>query len=347
MGHTWYAEYALQMKAYKTDFDADVACSNPELLQAKLDSIKLQVAKVRDGWTAKQTQLADEDAKIAIEEADVVAEQARLDNHPCDCVHSDWSEYGPCMESESIITCYDTVKELSGTQTRTRTIVRETRNAGAPCEALEETIACNDEKGEPPLDKCPIDCVWSDWGPFGECDQTCGAGFRHSTRTSTGPFYGGKECVGDATQKQACNLMEELKTELENCQAENKRLKQQVNCEPTKCKITVYQEANANTETCGYLPDGLGDTECASNACPVVSGLTNPGFSEVCASVGKAFDIEGGCHAYLAQDAHEYAITFQPGFNTLVGVSEHNAESGIDTAIHDNFNKAKLFCKMG
>ena len=44
--HTWYAEYALQMKAYKGDFDADVTCSNPDLLQAKLDSIKLQVAKV-------------------------------------------------------------------------------------------------------------------------------------------------------------------------------------------------------------------------------------------------------------------------------------------------------------
>jgi len=378
--HTWYAEYAKLMKTYKAEFDADVACTNPEYLQAKLDSIKLQVAKVRDGWTAKQTQLAaiqtilddeqfvgitglkdtlqqyidaemaqlaEEDAKIAVEEADVVAEQARLDGHPCDCVHSDWSEYSQCEVSGSIVTCYDTEVGLSGTQTRTRTIVKEPINGGAECEALEETIACDEENGEPTLDKCPIDCVWSDWGPFGECDKTCGAGYRHSTRTSTGPFYGGAECVGDATQKQACNLMEELEMALESCQAENKRLKQQVNCEPTKCKITVYQEANANTETCGYLPDGLGDTECASNACPVVSGLTNPGFSEVCASVGKAIDIEGGCHAYLALDEHEYAITFQPGFNTLVGVSEHNAESGIDTAIHDNFNKAKLFCKMG
>merc|ERR1711876_33495 len=142
--HTWYAEYGQQIKAYKADFDADVACSDPNLLQAKLDSIKLQVVQVRDGWTTKQTQLAaiqsilddvqfagitglkdtlqqyidaelaqlaEEDAKIAVEEADVVAEQARLDGHPCDCVHSEWSEYGPCMVSESIITCYDTVKE--------------------------------------------------------------------------------------------------------------------------------------------------------------------------------------------------------------------------------------------
>merc|ERR1712241_1550176 len=376
--HTWYAEYTQLMTAYKAEFDADVACTNPEYLQAKLDSIKLQVAKVRDGWTAKQTQLAaiqtilddpqfagitglketlqqyidaemaqlaEEDAKIAVEEADVVAEQARLDGHPCDCVLSDWSEYSQCEVSGSIVTCYDTEVGLSGTQTRTRTIVKEPTNGGAECEALEETIACDEENGEPTLDKCPIDCVWSDWGPFGECDKTCGAGFRHSTRISTGPFYGGAECVGDATQKQPCNLMEELKAELQKCHAENKRLKQLVNCNPSKCKLTVYQGA-IDSETCGYLPDGVGDTGCGMKACPVVSGLDKPVFTEVCLS-GQAIGIEGGCHAYLAKDDHEYTEVFRPGFNSLIGVSEHNATSGIDTDILGNFNKAKLFCKMG
>jgi len=374
--HNWFAEYAQLMKDYKAEFDADLACSNPEYLQAKLDIIKLAVAKVRDGWTAKQTQLAaiqaildderfagitglkdtlqqyidaemaqlkEEDTTIAAEEADVVAEQARLDNHPCDCVHSDWSEYGPCMVSESIVTCYDTVKEISGTQTRTRKIERPPRNDGAACEALEEKISCDDKKGKPPLDKCPIDCVWSDWGPFGECDKTCGAGFRHSKREYTGPFYGGAECVGDATQKQPCNLMEELKKELENCQSEKKRLKQQVNCEPSKCKITVFQDVDVGCH--GYLPDGVGDTKCGTKACPVVSGMGSPDFSEVCLS-GKAIDIEGGCHAYLAKDDHEYSMVFQPGFNSLVGVSEHDAKSGVDTALMGNFNKAKLYCKL-
>merc|ERR1712088_719854 len=375
--HNWFAEYAQLMKDYKAEFDADLACSNPEYLQAKLDIIKLAVAKVRDGWTAKQTQLAaiqaildderfagitglkdtlqqyvdaemaqlkEEDTTIAAEEADVVAEQARLDNHPCDCVHSDWSAYGPCMVSESIVTCYDTVKGISGKQTRTRTIVRPPRNAGAACQALQETIACDEENGAPPLDKCPIDCVWNDWGPFGECDKTCGAGFRHSKRSSTGPFYGGAECVGDATQKQACNLMEELRIKLVNCKAENKRLKQQINCEPSKCKITVFQDVDIGCQ--GYLPDGVGDTRCGTDACPVVSGLANPNLTEVCGGSGKGFDIEGGCHAYLAQDDHEYSMVFQPGFNSLVGVSEHDADTGIDTALRGNFNKVKLFCKL-
>ena len=40
-------------------------------------------------------------------------------------------------------------------------------------------------------------------------------------------------------------------------------------------------------------------------------------------------------------------MVFQPGFNSLVGVIEHDAESGIDTSIIDNgFNKAKLFCNL-
>ena len=62
---------------------------------------------------------------------------------------------------------------------------------------------------------------------------------------------------------------------------------------------------------------------------------------------GRAIDIEGGCHAYLAKHDHEYSMVFQPGFNSLVGVIEHDAESGTDTSIMDNgFNKAKLFCKL-
>ena len=39
-------------------------------------------------------------------------------------------------------------------------------------------------------------------------------------------------------------------------------------------------------------------------------------------------------------------MVFQPGFNTLVGVSEHDADTGVDTALIGNFNKAKLFCKL-
>ena len=65
--HTWYAEYTALMTKYKAEFDADVACTNPEYLQAKLDSIKLQVAKVS---ASTNTQYIHQSAKMAVDESD-------------------------------------------------------------------------------------------------------------------------------------------------------------------------------------------------------------------------------------------------------------------------------------
>ena len=188
----------------------------------------------------------------------------------------------------------------------------------------------------------------------------------------------GAECVGDATRKQPCDLMADLKLELQTCKAENKRLKEQVNCEVSKCKITVYQECKSQTmgcgastvtkEQCSYLPDGMGESECASNACPSISGteLKNKhhirwlyiNFTATCYCLGPeadltaanclngvAIEISGGCHAYLAKDDHEYGQIFQPGFTGMWGLAEHSG--AVDTNIFQNFNKAKLFCKTG
>ena len=45
--HNWWAEYTSLMTAYQDAFNADLACSNKELLEEKLNSIDLQVQKVR------------------------------------------------------------------------------------------------------------------------------------------------------------------------------------------------------------------------------------------------------------------------------------------------------------
>ena len=77
----------------------------------------------------------------------------------------------------------------------------------------------------------------------------------------------------------ACNLMAELQLALDTCQAENTRLKQQLNCDVSKCAITVYKQCDQaescgtkNGVSCAYLPDGLGETECATMPCPAVAG---------------------------------------------------------------------------
>ena len=77
----------------------------------------------------------------------------------------------------------------------------------------------------------------------------------------------------------ACNLMAELTMKNEELTSENKRLKQQLNCDVTKCEITVYKDCekalscgSKNGVSCAYLPDGIEGTECASMPCPAVKG---------------------------------------------------------------------------
>lgn len=51
-----------------------------------------------------------------------------------------------------------------------------------------------------------VDGGWSDWS-WGACSAACGGGTQAGTRTCTSPApsCGGKVCVGDAQQSQACN----------------------------------------------------------------------------------------------------------------------------------------------
>ena len=46
--YTWWAQYTNMMEDYKESFDGDLACTNPELLKAKLDSLDLQVQRVSE-----------------------------------------------------------------------------------------------------------------------------------------------------------------------------------------------------------------------------------------------------------------------------------------------------------
>ena len=88
-----------------------------------------------------------------------------------------------------------------------------------------------------------------------------------------------KGYIAERCEKLGCNLKEELEQELQACSAENRRLIEQINCEVSKCSITVYRECinlpscgSVNGINCAYLPDGIGDSQCATSACPAVQG---------------------------------------------------------------------------
>lgn len=103
---------------------------------------------------------------------------------PGSCTVSDWTDWGTCNT-----TCG------GGTQTRTRTMT----GGAAPCPALEETRACNEQA-------CPIDCVLSDWSGFGTCSVTCGGGTKIRTRSIiTASEHGGAAC-GVLEEAVTCNV---------------------------------------------------------------------------------------------------------------------------------------------
>jgi len=88
-------------------------------------------------------------------------------NAPVDCQVSEWSDFGPC---------------INGQQTRTRSVVTQPRNGGAPCPALTETRSC------PPV---AVDCqvsAFSNWGPCVDNVQ------RRTRQVVTQPQNGGRAC---------------------------------------------------------------------------------------------------------------------------------------------------------
>uniref|UniRef100_A0A8C7YQ96 Thrombospondin 1b n=1 Tax=Oryzias sinensis TaxID=183150 RepID=A0A8C7YQ96_9TELE len=54
---------------------------------------------------------------------------------------------------------------------------------------------------------CPINGNWGPWSPWDLCTLTCGGGVQTRKRlcNNPAPLYGGKECVGEATDRQMCN----------------------------------------------------------------------------------------------------------------------------------------------
>eukprot|EP01060_Flectonema_neradi_P009552 TRINITY_DN167_c0_g1_i3.p1 TRINITY_DN167_c0_g1~~TRINITY_DN167_c0_g1_i3.p1 ORF type:complete len:614 (+),score=130.17 TRINITY_DN167_c0_g1_i3:78-1844(+) len=109
---------------------------------------------------------------------------------PCDvdCEVSEWSSWSDCDA-----TCG------GGSQTRTRTITVDPVGNGAACPDLSETQSCN-------TDPCPINCVVSEWGEWGQCSVPCGGGMQLRTRTIlVEPDFGGDECP-TLIDAQPCNV---------------------------------------------------------------------------------------------------------------------------------------------
>jgi hypothetical protein len=97
---------------------------------------------------------------------------------PVHCQVSEWSEYSVCLK-----TCG------TGHKIRTRKVTKKRAHGGSICPTLKQSTACSSIKN------CPVDCVASDWQPWGECSHSCGGGTRWSHRDPIRKAqYGGKRC---------------------------------------------------------------------------------------------------------------------------------------------------------
>ncbi|XP_061171858.1 uncharacterized protein LOC133181356 [Saccostrea echinata] len=101
-----------------------------------------------------------------------------------------WGSWASCS-----VTCG------TGTQSRTRTCTDPAAaNGGTPCSGDgTKSQSCNTHS-------CPVDGNWTPWTAFSSCLYVCGAGQSERTRTCTNPQpqYGGKTCLGDTKETQAC-----------------------------------------------------------------------------------------------------------------------------------------------
>lgn len=122
------------------------------------------------------------------------AKEARLCHKnacPVDCVWDDWETWGACTA-----TCGQ------GTRRKSRGTKQGQQFGGAACVG-NSTIegACMDQE-------CPVDCKWSDWGPWEGCSKSCGTGQRSRYRSvAQVRNSAGADCPPPNIQTESCGMV--------------------------------------------------------------------------------------------------------------------------------------------
>jgi complement component 6 len=156
---------------------------------------------------------------------------------PVDCVVSAWVAFGSC-----------TVSCGGGAQTRSRTMTTPASFGGQHCPVLTEVQGCS-------VVDCPVDCIESEWSPWGACTTTCGTGTHTRSRAvSRAPSFGGTVCH-HLSETRACNA--------HAC--------------PTDTVVSEWQAWQACSKSCGGGSQGRLRTVTTAAA---NGGVTAPHLSE-------------------------------------------------------------------
>ncbi|CAD7936459.1 unnamed protein product [Amoebophrya sp. A120] len=137
-----------------------------------------------------------------------------------DCRDCEWGKWGPWEPK---------VCPCNGLQERHREISTHNNFCGKACEGVKtETRSC----GVPTCVPDPVDCVFTKWSAWSECDALCDGGTEKRTREILSPAKnGGKVCAGHLEEQRPCNAFP---------------------CHPKiDCKLTDWSSWSECTNTCG------------------------------------------------------------------------------------------------
>lgn len=172
---------------------------------------------------------------------------------PTDCILSDWGNWSTCSA-----TCGD------GLRTQTRKVRIPAANGGKLC----DPILSRSEKCGPP---CPVDCVVSDWSPWGPCSATCGSGVSRRTRTvKTNALNGGKACPGLAEERPCQDKPCPVNCTLSNWTSWSTCTKTCGSGSQTRTRTVLKAPIHGGTQ-CGELQEVI---PCNTKPCPVDCSLS-------------------------------------------------------------------------
>ncbi|XP_060790845.1 complement component C6 [Neoarius graeffei] len=142
----------------------------------------------------------------------------------CYCDHYPWSPWSYCTK-----TCDQ------GTQERTRNVQYDEHwykaNCGQLCQTHERQI-CN-------VDRCPINCELTEFGPWSECSPCAKKMFR--TKSVLRPAqFGGQDCSDPLTEERLCHPSKECAIEKDHC-------KDKFTCDNGRC-IKAILECNGQND---------------------------------------------------------------------------------------------------
>jgi len=164
--------------------------------------------------------------------------QCKYRNCAVQCKWGNWGAWTRCAK-----TCG------GGTKERTRAKVVIAQWGGKDCVGTDkEETKCNSQP-------CPVLCEWATWGPWSECQRSCGGGLSVRDRgIATVAKHGGKNCSGPWLENRTCNT--------QNC--------------PVHCVWATWGSWGKCSKTCGNgttvrtrakkVAAAFGGTECEGDS---------------------------------------------------------------------------------